>query len=117
MDWCGTERHAPRPRGWLRAELDAQLLLVHPDNAEEVLRLVAEQISGISHAALRSAPFEAYPAAVGGSPLRLELPFAFTPATVELLSRTERILDRMKLLPPPAVQTPAGVAVAPGGSS
>lgn len=88
-------------RAWLQAELDAQLFLADPANAAEVLRIAADQTYGIEPRALRQSLYAAYPASVGGTGVRLELPFGFTDQAVQLLNGTAVKLAALGQIPSP----------------
>jgi hypothetical protein len=72
-------------KGWLEAELDAEQFVADPRNADQVVNLLKAQTTGFSDEALYKALFGFYSKEAGGSPVRLTLPFAFTPEALELL--------------------------------
>lgn len=97
-------------RGWLQAELDAELYLSDPKNAKDVVRIAKEQTTGFEEPVLWQALFGSYPANEGGSPTRLVLPFGFTNESLELIKRSTAFLYEVKSvaipeLPPDAVVT------------
>jgi NitT/TauT family transport system substrate-binding protein len=83
-------------KAWLQAELDAELYLADPKNAHEVARMAKEQTTGFDERTLFLSLFGSYPASVGGSPSRMDLPFAFTPASLELIHRSTAFLYEVK---------------------
>ena len=93
---------------WLRAEVDAELYLADPKNAASVVHFAKQKTTGFDEKILQQALFGSYPASAGGSPVRLTLPFAFTPESLELIRRATSFLYEVKSianaeLPPDAV--------------
>lgn len=68
-------------KAWLNAELDAQLFLADPNNATAMIDAVKQHVTGYSDKALWMALYGTYPENVGGTKLRLTMPFVFTPQT------------------------------------
>jgi NitT/TauT family transport system substrate-binding protein len=83
-------------KGWLQAELDAQLFLADPKNASEVIKMAKEQTTGFSERALWYSLYGTYPEAAGGSPVRNQLPYTFTPEARELIKRAAAFLHSIK---------------------
>jgi len=92
-------------KGWLQAELDAELYLAEPKNAHDVARMAKEQTTGFDEKVLWQSLFGAYPASVGGSPSRMVVPFGFTPESLELITRSTAFLFEVKSI---------GIAELPG---
>ncbi len=95
-------------QAWLRAEVDAELYLADEKNAASVVRFAKAQTTGFDEKVLRQALFGSYPANAGASPVRLTLPFGFTPEGLELIKRATAFLYEVKSiahadLPPDAV--------------
>ena len=95
-------------QAWLRAEADAELYLADAKNAPSVVGFAKAQTTGFDEKVLRQALFGSYPASAGGSPVRLTLPFGFTPEGLELIKRATAFLYEAKSiahaeLPPDAV--------------
>ena len=86
-------------KAWLNAELDAQLFLSDPKNNEEVIRLVMKQTTGFPEKSLWKALYGTYPKAMGGTPIRLEFPFVFTPEVMGLIQHGADFLHAMKAIP------------------
>lgn len=90
---------AARPdivKGWLRAELDAQLFVADPKNASELVKLVLAQTTGFSDKTMFRAYYGQAPAAAGGTDIRNSLEFAMTPASMELINRATAFLFSLK---------------------
>jgi len=95
-------------KGWLQAELDAELFLADPRNARDVARMAREQTTGFDDRTMWQALFGTYGPEVGGSAARLTLPFGFTPESLELITRSTAFLHGAKTI---AVSALAGDAV------
>jgi sulfonate transport system substrate-binding protein len=94
---------------WLEAELEAEQYLADPKNAREVVRMAKEQTNGFDEKTLWASLFGTYPKEQGGSAKRLTVPFGFTPASLELITRATTFLYEVKSisvgeLPPEAVR-------------
>ncbi len=83
-------------KGWLNAELDAELFLADPKNADEVAKMAAAQTTGFSEKALWMSLYGQYPESQGGTPIRNSLNFAFTPETMDLISKSAVFLQSIK---------------------
>ena len=83
-------------KAWLNAELDAQLFLADSKNAKEVTRMAMEQTSGFQEKMLWAAMYGQNPEAVGGTPVRLLLPFGITPDVTEFLNEATTFLHSIK---------------------
>ncbi len=95
-------------KAWLEAELEAELFLADPKNSQAVARFAKEQTTGFDEKVLWQSLFGSYPASVGGSPVRLTVPFGFTADGLELIKRSTAFLYEVKSigipeLPPDAV--------------
>ncbi|MDY7547700.1 ABC transporter substrate-binding protein [Glaciimonas sp. CA11.2] len=82
--------------GWLNAEFDAQMFLADPKNAQEVAQMAKEQTTGFSEKMLWSSMYGRYPDAVGGSPVRLTLPYAITPSIMTMINSSATFLYSAK---------------------
>ena len=83
-------------KGWLNAELDAELFLADPKNAAEVTKMAAAQTTGFSEKALWMSLYGQYPESQGGTPVRNSFNFAFTPETMDLISKSAVFLQSIK---------------------
>jgi NitT/TauT family transport system substrate-binding protein len=83
-------------KAWLNAELDAQMFLTDPTNAEEVIKMVMTQTTGFPEKSLWMALYATYPKSQGGTDPRMELPFAFTPEVRGLLEKGADFLYSIK---------------------
>ncbi|MFO7902764.1 MAG: ABC transporter substrate-binding protein [Pirellulaceae bacterium] len=77
-------------KGWLQAELDAQLFMADPANFREVAEILERQTSGFEPETLWQALYGANE--VGGAPVRQEFHFAFTPEAMELIEAATTFL-------------------------
>ncbi len=96
-------------KGWLNAELDAQQFVADPSNAPELIKLVMSQTTGFPERALWNALYATYPASEGGTAVRLEFPFAFTPEVMGLISRGSEFLHSIKAIAEPKLRDEAVV--------
>lgn len=83
-------------KAWLNAELDAQLFLADPANAQEIARMAMEQTTGFTERALWSSMFLRYPDSAGGVDQRLLLPFTITPEVQALINDATTFLFAIK---------------------
>jgi len=83
-------------KGWLQAELDAQLYIADPKNAAAVIKMAKEQTTGFSEQVLWNALYGRYPDAAGGGDMRNTMHYTFTPEARELLNRAAAFLHSIK---------------------
>jgi NitT/TauT family transport system substrate-binding protein len=83
-------------KGWLNAELDAELFVADPKNSLEVARMAVEQSTGFTEKSMWMAMYGRYPDGQGGAPVRNEFTFAMTPASMELISKATAFLFTIK---------------------
>lgn len=83
-------------KAWLNAELDAQLFLADPKNAQEVTRMAVEQTTGFSEKVLWSSLYGRYPEAQGGAPVRIVLHYTITPEASALIEKAATFLHSVK---------------------
>ena len=76
----------------LKAELDAQLFMADPKNANELIDIVSEQITGFTKAALWHSLYGSYPEIQYKSDVRMSLPFVFTPDVMTTISKDAAFL-------------------------
>lgn len=96
-------------KGWLQAELDAEQFIADPKNADEVVKLLKAQTTGLSQAVLRKALFGVYDKSESGSSTRLKLPFALTPEARELIKTDTAFLYSVKSISTPQLSDDAVV--------
>ncbi len=94
-------------KAWLNAELDAQLFLADPKNANEIIKMAREQTTGFSEKALWYSLYGTYPKEGGGTPVRVILPFTFTPEAMELIKRATAFLHEIKSISTPQLRPEA----------
>ena len=83
-------------KGWLNAELDAQMFLTDPKNAQDVIKMVMTQTTGFPEKSLWMALYATYPKSQGGTDPRMELPFGFTPEVRGLIEKGTDFLYSIK---------------------
>lgn len=81
---------------WLNAELDAQLFMANPDNADAIVKMAASQTTGFQDRVLWSSLYESYSAAQGGAPVRVELAYGITPKAQLLIEKATKFLHTIK---------------------
>lgn len=94
-------------RGWLEAELDAQLFLADPANAAEVTRMAAEQTTGLTNRELWYSLYGAVPEEQGGSPVKNSFEFIFTDRARTLITDAAKFLHSVKSIPSPTLRDDA----------
>lgn len=101
---------AARPdiaRAWLEAELDAQLFMSDPKNADEVVEIVHKNIPEFDKQDLRDALFKRYSTAEGGTDVRMIQPFSFPADVRTLLSEETVFLHSIKGIVTPKMRDTA----------
>ena len=83
-------------KAWLNAELDAQLFLGDPKNAMEVAAMATQQSTGFTEKMMWHSLYGQSPAAIGGVPVRMQMPFTLTPAVVEQINESAAFLFTIK---------------------
>ena len=83
-------------KAWLNAELDAQLFLADSKNAMEVAAMATQQATGFTEKVLWHSLYGQYAPAVGGVPVRMEMPFTLTPAVVTQINESATFLFSIK---------------------
>ena len=86
-------------RGWLEAELNAQLYLMDLNNASEVARMADDQTEGISRKTLWASLYGQNPKSIGGGPNKLTLDFIFNDKAMGLVKAATIFLNGRKVVP------------------
>jgi len=94
-------------KGWLNAELDAQLFLADPRNAQEIIRMAKQQTTGFSDKVLWYSLYGAYGPDQDGTKVRNSLQFTITPQARELLDRATTFLHTIKSINTPTLRPEA----------
>ena len=92
------EQHPDLAKGWLKAELEAQLFIMDPANWNEMADIVSQNATGITPKIAWFAEFGGIPAVCGGAPERDTKPFIFTDAVKKLLDETYVFLHENKII-------------------
>ena len=79
-------------RGWLEAELDAQLFMLDPANADDVASMAEAQTEQIDQDVLKHSLFGAWPAEQGGGDVKVQLDFIVTERVQGLLDNATAFL-------------------------
>lgn len=85
-------------KAWLSAELDAQLWMADPKNADAMVNIVKSRITGFSDKALWRALYGKYSEPEGGHKVRLYQPYTFTKDVTDLMARGMEFLKANKVL-------------------
>lgn len=88
-------------KGWMEAELDAQLFMVDTKNAGEVARMAEEQTEGLSKKVLWYSLYGAVPPENGGGPVKNRFDYVFTDRAQTLASEAMEFLHGLKKVPQP----------------
>ena len=91
-------------KGWLEAELDAQLFMVDTKNASEVARMAEEQTEGLSKKVLWYSLYGEVPVEQGGGPVRNRFDFVFTERARTLADAATKFLYGLKKVPEPQLR-------------
>jgi NitT/TauT family transport system substrate-binding protein len=83
-------------KGWLEAELDAQLFFADEKNAMAVSAMALEQTTGFTQKALWYSAYGTYPKSEGGTASRIVLPYAFTQEAKDLIGKAAKFLVEIK---------------------
>jgi len=86
-------------KAWLEAELDAQLFLADPKNANEIVEIAEKEATGFTKPMLWAALYGEYPAELGGTPQRLSLDFVVSPKLQESIKGDNAFLFELKRVP------------------
>lgn len=82
-------------RGWLEAELDAQLFLSDPKNAEELSKLAEAQTEQIDRKVLWAALYGQNPATAGGGDVKIQFDYVLNDRVKKLLSEATAFLNSL----------------------
>jgi len=85
-------------KAMLNAELDAQLFMADPKNANELIDIVAEQITGFTKKSLWHSLYGTYPEINYKSDVRQSLPFVFTPDVRKSIEKVTAFLHSVKII-------------------
>jgi NitT/TauT family transport system substrate-binding protein len=95
-------------KAWLEAELDAELFFADSKNAMEIAKMALGQTTGFQQKSLWASAFGSTPKAEGGTDVRINLAYGFTPEALDLIKKASAFLLEIKSIPtgirPEAVQ-------------
>jgi len=83
-------------KAWMNAELDAQLFLANPKNADEIIRLAKAEVTGFSDRTLWYALYGTYSPLEGGTKTRINLHYGITPEARALIDKAASFLFSIK---------------------
>jgi sulfonate transport system substrate-binding protein len=95
-------------KAWLEAELDAELFFADSKNAMEIAKMALGQTTGFQQKSLWASAFGTTPKSEGGTDVRINLAYGFTPEALDLIKKASAFLVEIKSIPtairPEAVQ-------------
>ena len=94
-------------KAWLNAELDAELYLADPKNADEITRSLAELTAGFTQRALWKSLYGQHGAGEGGVKTRLSLTFGFTPRVLAQIRKDTEFLFSINSVGSPTLRPEA----------
>ncbi|MHC8732414.1 nitrate ABC transporter substrate-binding protein [Arenicellales bacterium IMCC56312] len=86
-------------RGWLEAELDAQLFMKDLSNATAISQMADDQTEGMDRRVLWASLYGQNPASIGGGEEKLTLRFVFDDTAKQLVSAATKFLHGRKVVP------------------
>jgi NitT/TauT family transport system substrate-binding protein len=86
-------------RGWLEAELDAQLFMKDLGNATAISQMADDQTEGMDRRVLWASLYGQNPASIGGGEEKLTLRFVFDDTARQLVSAATKFLHGRKVVP------------------
>ena len=86
-------------RGWLEAELDAQLFMKDLGNATAISQMADDQTEGMDRRVLWASLYGKNPASIGGGEEKLTLRFVFDDTAKQLVSAATKFLHGRKVVP------------------
>jgi len=94
-------------KAMLNAELDAELFMADPKNANEVVSIVAEQISGFTKKELWHSLYGSYKEIHYKSNVRMSLPFVFTSEVMSTIGKDAAFLHSINAINAPQLRPEA----------
>jgi len=94
-------------KGWLEAELDAQLYMADLNHADEVASMAEKQTEGISKKVLWYSLYGEVPGSMGGGPVKQTFDYVFTDKAKTLANAATKFLHGLKKVPSPTLRPEA----------
>jgi len=91
-------------RGWLEAELDAQIYLTDLSNASEVARMADDQTEGMPRRTLWASLYGKNPPEIGGGEDKNVFDFIFNEKAMALVGAATKFLNGKKVVPNPVLR-------------
>ena len=82
-------------KGWLEAELDAQLFMLDPANAEEISKMLEKQTEQVDRKALWASLYGENPANVGGGNVKVQLDYIVNERVEKLIGEATAFLNSL----------------------
>jgi NitT/TauT family transport system substrate-binding protein len=83
-------------KAWMNAELDAQLFLANPKNADEIIKMAKGETTGFTDKALWYSLYGTYSTNEGGTKTRINLHYGITPEARGLIDKATAFLFSIK---------------------
>ena len=86
-------------RGWLEAELDAQIFMIDLNNASAIAKMADDQTEGMPRRVLWASLYGKNPPAIGGGSDKVTLDYIFNDKVMVLVSAATKFLHGRKVVP------------------
>jgi NitT/TauT family transport system substrate-binding protein len=92
-------------KGWLEAELDAQLFMIDLKNSSAIAKMADDQTEGISRKTLWASLYGTNPKSIGGGPNKNTYDFIFNDTAQGLVKAATIFLNGRKVVPNPVLRS------------
>ncbi len=92
-------------KGWLEAELDAQLYMIDLNNASAIAEMADDQTEGMSRKTLWASLYGTNPKSIGGGPNKNTYDFIFNDTAMGLVKAATIFLNGRKVVPNPVLRS------------
>ena len=92
-------------KGWLEAELDAQLFMIDLNNASAIAEMADDQTEGMSRKTLWASLYGTNPPSIGGGPDKNTFDFIFNDKAQGLVNAATIFLNGRKVVPNPVLRS------------
>jgi NitT/TauT family transport system substrate-binding protein len=92
-------------KGWLEAELDAQLFMIDLNNSSAIAEMADDQTEGMSRKTLWASLYGTNPKSIGGGPNKNTYDFIFNDTAMGLVKAATIFLNGRKVVPNPVLRS------------
>ena len=92
-------------KGWLEAELDAQLFMIDLNNSSAIAEMADDQTEGMSRKTLWASLYGTNPPSIGGGPNKNTYDFIFNDTAMGLVKAATIFLNGRKVVPNPVLRS------------